>query len=471
MTIFIHAYRSFSMRYILATDIFKILKSSGNRIVIFVKDEEVDYFKNVLQDEQIEIEPALYYQSRNLMRRNVWIRSLNLLRVMTSGGKSGFRNNTIKMRRIQYQKEFTTLKGKMLFRMIVMSSIVTSLSLTARIVLTKLIACTVNGKLYDHFFNNYQPTLLIISSLGYGIDIPFMNSAKRNACKIISIPHSWDNPSTKGYRGVKPDKVVTWNKTNAKEVEIFHDIKQKHIFAGGIAHWDQYFETDAILENRSSFCEKHSLDPEKKILFYALSGPSNYERRFDVIRGILETISSGQVTHPSQLLVRFHPIYVEEDTTGKNLLDHNEKTLTEIVLEYGDLVKFWIPKRPHMNQHDSLSMSDMLEMGTAMRISDVVIQEYSTLILESAIFNKPLINMSIYYYGNLMHFTHLKHVFKYHSLRDVRTFKEFSDVTNQYLSDPSLDQGQRRILIENEVSINSGSAGTNIGKYILEQLN
>ena len=139
MTIFIHAYRSFSMRYILATDIFKILKSSGNRIVIFVKDEEVDYFKNVLQDEQIEIEPALYYQSRNLMRRNVWIRSLNLLRVMTSGGKSGFRNNTIKMRRIQYQKEFTTLKGKMLFRMIVMSSIVTSLSLTARIVLTCLL--------------------------------------------------------------------------------------------------------------------------------------------------------------------------------------------------------------------------------------------------------------------------------------------------------------------------------------------
>ena len=123
----------------------------------------------------------MYYQSRNLMRRNVWIRSLNLLRVMTSGGKSGFRNNTIKMRRIQYQKEFTTLKGKMLFRMIVMSSIVTSQSLTARIVLTKLIACTVNGKLYDHFFNNYQPTLLIITSLGYGIDIPFMNSAKRKA--------------------------------------------------------------------------------------------------------------------------------------------------------------------------------------------------------------------------------------------------------------------------------------------------
>ena len=170
-------------------------------------------------------------------------------------------------------------------------------------------------------------------------------------------------------------------------------------------------------------------------------------------------------------VIEMGPIYVEEDTTGKNLLDHNEKTLTEIVLEYGDLVKFWIPKRPHMNQHDSLSMSDMLEMGTAMRISDVVIQEYSTLILESAIFNKPLINMSIYYYGNLMHFTHLKHVFKYHSLRDVRTFKEFSDVTNQYLSDPSLDQGQRRILFENEVSINSGSAGTNIGKYILEQLN
>ena len=108
MTIFIHAYRSFSIRYILGTDIFKTLKSSGNRIVIFVKDEEVDHFKNVLQDKQIVIEPVLYYQSRDLMRRNLWIRSLNLLRIMTAGGKSGFLNNTIKMRRIQYKKEFNT---------------------------------------------------------------------------------------------------------------------------------------------------------------------------------------------------------------------------------------------------------------------------------------------------------------------------------------------------------------------------
>ena len=471
MTIFIHAYRSFSIRYILGTDIFKTLKSSGNRIVIFVKDEEVDHFKNVLQDKQIVIEPVLYYQSRDLMRRNLWIRSLNLLRIMTAGGKSGFLNNTIKMRRIQYKKEFNTPKSKLLFRVLVILSRVTSLSNIARILLNKLMAYTVNGKLYDHFFNNYQPSLVIISSLGYGIDIPFMNSAKRNDCKIISIPHSWDNPSTKGYRGVKPDKVITWNKTNAKEVEIFHDINPKHIFAGGIAHWDQYFKGEAISGDRFSFCQKHSLDPEKKILFYALSGPRHYERRFDVIRGILETISSGQVTYPSQLLVRFHPIYIEEDVNGESLLDHNKSILTEIALEYGDLVRFWFPKRPHMNQNDSLSMSDMLDMANAMRISDVIIQEYSTLILESTIFNTPLINMSIYYYGNLMHFTHLKHVFKYQSLRNVRTFKEFSDITNQYLSNPALDQEQREKLFKNEVDINPGSAGTSIGNYILEQLN
>jgi CDP-glycerol glycerophosphotransferase (TagB/SpsB family) len=265
--------------------------------------------------------------------------------------------------------------------------------------------------------------------------------------------------------------VITWNDTNSKEVEIFHDIKQKHIFTGGIAHWDQYFKKEAIWKDRISFCQKYSLHPDKKILFYALSGPRHYERRFDVIRGILETISSGQVAHPSQLLVRFHPIYVEEDGTGKTILDHNENILNELILEYGELVKFWIPKRPHMNQQDSLSMSDMLDMANAIRVSDLVIQEYSTLILESAIFDKPLINMSIYYYGNLMHFTHLKHVFKYKSLRDVRTFEEFSKVTNNYLSDPSIDQQQRRSLFENEVAMNSGAAGSNIGSYILEQLN
>ena len=476
MTIFIHAYRSFSARYILGTDIFRALKSSGNRLIIFVKDDELDHFKGVFQDPQIEIEPVLYQEGIQLLRRSLLVRSLNLVRIMTAGSQPGFRNSTVLMRRIQYKKEFKGTKGKLVYAIITMLSRITCASYLARKLLSKLLYYTIDGKLYDHFFDKYRPNTLIISSLGYGIDIPFMNSAKRNNCTIISVPHSWDNSSTTGYRGSEPNKVITWNNTMAREVEGFHDINPQNVYAGGIAHWDKYSTTDAAPPDRVSFCENHSLDPNKKILFYPLSGPRHYERRFDVIEGILKSIKSRQIIQPSQLLVRFHPLYIEPDKNGVSLLDHNLDVLNKIKKEYGEIVKFWTPKRPHMNKPSTLSMEDMLSMAHAIQISDLIIQEYSTLILESTVFDKPLINISMYLWEQdlpseaLMKFKHLNHVFQYGSLRNARSFEEFIKIANQYLANPSLDHKERKKLFNTEVNINFGSAGNKIGKYIIENL-
>ena len=59
-TIFISAYRNFSIRHILYSDIFKELKNSGSRIVVFLRDNDLDYYREKLGDENVVFEPVLY---------------------------------------------------------------------------------------------------------------------------------------------------------------------------------------------------------------------------------------------------------------------------------------------------------------------------------------------------------------------------------------------------------------------------
>tara|TARA_B100001559_G_scaffold320060_2_gene331082 strand:+ start:14975 stop:16018 length:1044 start_codon:yes stop_codon:yes gene_type:complete len=334
-----------------------------------------------------------------------------------------------------------------------------------------------SGKIYDHYFTQYKPDVLLISSLGYGIDIPFMNSAKRHKCKIISIPHSWDNSSTKGYRGCLPDKVITWNDSMAKEVEVFHDIDKNNIYSGGIAHWDKYSNQQLFQSSRPDFFKKRSLDNEKKLIFYGMSGPRHFERRFDVIEGILDALSMNQIRPKSQLLVRFHPQHLNIRADGSTELSQYSSLLHSMKEKYGELIHFWEPKLPHLNEQSSLAMTDMYEMAEAIINCDVVVQEYSTLIMESSLFNKPTINISMYNWeqglpsDTIEGFTHLKHILNYQSVRTVRTFQEFTQITNMYLDEPEADAENRKTLFDNEIDVNHGHAGKSIGKYIIDYMN
>tara|TARA_B100000029_G_scaffold507430_1_gene592022 strand:+ start:2790 stop:4220 length:1431 start_codon:yes stop_codon:yes gene_type:complete len=462
------------MRYIAGTNILKSLQQSGEKIVMFVKDDEVSHFEKVFADDNVTIEPVLFSSAQKQMKQSKMVSALNLLRIMTAGKTDTTRNHTIEFSKLQYSSEFRSMKGKILFTLIKLMSALTCNFYVARRFLIFVLSLRLNGQIYDEYFVKYKPHTLLISSIGYGVDIAFMNSARRNQCKIISIPHSWDNSSTKGYRGVRPDRVVTWNYNMAKEIEIFHDIPKDHIYTGGIAHWDTYFTQKNLFYDRKDFFRKHMLDGKRKLLFYALSAPKHFEQRSDVIQGILNAIKSNNIHPNSQLLVRFHPQHLMQHGTQVSLGQEYQSLINQLQIEYGDCVKFWIPKVPHLNEATSLAMTDMFEMAEGIANCDIVVQEYSTLILEAAVFDKPVINISMYNWKQGLPsdtfelFTHLRHIVSYQSFKTARTFQEFIRIANDYLENPETDAANRRLLREQETDINKGHAGHSIGEYVLD---
>ena len=104
------------MRYLASSDILTKLKDSGEQIVLFVQDDEVEHFEKLFPENQIAIEPVLYSQSMENIRQNTLITSLNLIRIMTSGSTRDLFNHTINLRKIQYKSEFTSFFGKLILR-------------------------------------------------------------------------------------------------------------------------------------------------------------------------------------------------------------------------------------------------------------------------------------------------------------------------------------------------------------------
>ena len=105
-TIFISAYRNFSIRYILYSDIFKELKKTGARIVVFLKDKNVDYYRKTLSDKNIIIEPIFWDQSLRLLKENRINVFFNLVRRFISGSDNKHNNTTDNIMAYQTGKEF-----------------------------------------------------------------------------------------------------------------------------------------------------------------------------------------------------------------------------------------------------------------------------------------------------------------------------------------------------------------------------
>src|SRR3989338_8672529 len=118
-TIFLSAYRNFSIRYILYSDILRTLKKKDVRIVIFLQDNDLDYYRQKFEDMDVIVEPIFYNEALRQLKANPLSRFFVILRKCMSGGVAGYENTTDKVRLYMYGKEFSSnFKGLLEFQVI-----------------------------------------------------------------------------------------------------------------------------------------------------------------------------------------------------------------------------------------------------------------------------------------------------------------------------------------------------------------
>ncbi len=126
-----------------------------------------------------------------------------------------------------------------------------------------------------------------------------------------------------------------------------------------------------------------------------------------------------------------------------------------------------------------LSDSETNLVASILEYSDVMLNMFSTMIIEAAIFQLPSINLCIREkcksdFGKTRQDimidyvqTHNQRIIQTNGAKTVFTMNELFNSINAYLETPSLNSKELELIVKNEAGPYRGNAGETIGRYIL----
>ncbi len=479
-TIFLYTNYGFAVRYLLRTDILKTLRESSAQVVILSPNGDEPLFRKSFESENISVEKFNNEAYESYLKKKRLQRTLISLRAYVLNGK--YDTRTVDLYRTVYKTPLDKTKnnGYKVWVKGLMWELTRRILKNSKIMRRLLIACEsrfFRSPFHEDLFKKYSPDLIVVTGLStFKYNEFFAREAHYFGTPVCCVVLSWDNTSNKGMPGYNPDYVVAWTENMRKELIELNDIYEKKIYVGGVAHFDPYYKKESIIEKRILF-KKLGLDPDKKTIFYATKSPKRYPWAPDLIAKIADAIQAGKIKHNPQLLVRIHPLHYR--TSNGKLLFENILNEYERVANRYPYVFLNIPENVSKKMDFDLSNSETFLVASILKHSDVMLNMFSTMVIEASIFQLPSINLCLRdkykIEGGKKQQDIMVDYIEQHNQRVIQTggvktifsMDELYDAVNQYLENPNLDEEKRKLIIKNEAGPYRGNAGEKIGRYIL----
>ena len=330
-----------------------------------------------------------------------------------------------------------------------------------------------NPQIYKDLFDKYQPDLVVARTPGWRVDRYLLREAAGRGIRTAATIVGWDNPSSYSLCGAPMDAITCWSELQKEELVLGSDWDPKRVKISGIPSYDGYFLRSWLIP-RDEYFRQHGLDPSRKLLAYACSFET-FHPNFPNIAAIAELVNQEKLDQPCQLLIRLHPNHFLPGTRFEGEANR---------------VREYIKNMPHVHLVEPVSLGgglghysgeDMPEKASMMAYADVFLTVYSTMVVETAIHDRPIISVTIDTPGgwNMPDVyslpltsigewpTHLR--FRQSGAGRVAVnLEELRQHVNFYLRDPNADSEKRRKFIQDECTYTDGSAGRRTGEYLLQ---
>lgn len=299
---------------------------------------------------------------------------------------------------------------------------------------------TISKDRFKDYFNKYKPSLVLATDLFHVDDVHFLAEAKQKGIIALGMVRSWDNITGKGLFRVKPDKILVSNHIIKEEVIKYEAVSNQIIEIVGLAQMDFYIN-QPIYVSREEFFKAINLDPRKKTILFAPAGKRFYDADWYVVE-ILKKLLEQELPQ-AQVLIRCPP---NDDVLLGDIKDDKNFAVDRPGVQF----KSGVFRDQELDREDINRLTDMLYN------IDVVIGYTSTLCIEAAFFNKPIITIAFddqpnkSYFASSRRFLDFSHVRKFnktHCAKIARSHKELKDYLKLYLSHPEFDQDSRKQLV------------------------
>ncbi|MBI1793555.1 MAG: hypothetical protein HYR70_05135 [Chloroflexi bacterium] len=330
--------------------------------------------------------------------------------------------------------------------------------------------------IYTDLFDKYQPDMVIASTPGWRMDRYLLRESARRGIPNMTVIVGWDNSSSYNVSGADVRWATCWSQLQKDELVYGSDWNPDHVNIGGIPSYDGYFREQWLMP-RDEYFKLHGLDPQRKLISYA-SSFVHFAPNFPNIEALAKLVSSDLLAEPSQLLIRLHPSHFQD----------KPKIFVEERARVFELEKKY--PRVHVVQPVALGGSlgyyggeDMDEKSSMMAYSDVVVTVYSTMLVETAVHDTPMIAATIDApngWNRPKKFSlSLKKIGDWPTHKRFRDAKagrvaenesQLRDALNLYLTNPALDAAQRLKFVEDEITFTDGMSGRRTAEFVLKVL-
>jgi hypothetical protein len=246
---------------------------------------------------------------------------------------------------------------------------------------------------------------------------------------------------------------------------------------GGIPSYDGYFRKEWLLP-RGEYFKLHGLDPGRKLISYACSFV-HFAPNYPNVEALARLVSSNSLAEPSQLLIRLHPSHFQDKP--------------RIFAEERERIHALESKYPHVHVVRPVALGgslgyysgeDMDEKSSMMAHSDVLVTVYSTMVVETAVHDTPIVAAVLDTLGGWnqpkKYSLSLKKIGNWPTHQRFREAKagrvasdenELCEALNAYLKNPGLDSAERIAFVKREITYTDANAGKRTAEFILKVLN
>jgi hypothetical protein len=475
--IFISADHGMAIIYFLQSDVVPTLLEAGVEVVLLTDDETKDHIAERFA------RPGLTFEGLRLKQAGAYAKKVRprwqwLLAYLRRVGGS-WRINTEAMDSHIWE---VWVENSWKFRLGVwipaaLWTLLLRTSSAARVSLVRMqTRFTPDPGLYTDLFEKHQPDLVVASTAGWRLDRYLLREATQRGVPTLAAIVGWDNPSSYAIPGAPMDYATCWSELQKDELVYGSDWSPERVHVGGIPSYDGYFRKTWLMP-RDEYFKLHGLDPQRKLISYACSFV-HFAPNYPNVEALAKLVSSDELAEPSQLLVRLHPSHFQDKPV---MFAEERKKIHALETQY-----------PHVHVVRPVALGgslgyysgeDMDEKSSMMAHSDVFVTVYSTMVVETAVHDTPIVAAVIDTPGGWnkpkKFSLSLKEIGNWPTHQRFREAKagrvaqneaELCDILNAYLKDPALDAIERRAFIEQEITYTDATAGKRTAEYILKLL-
>ncbi|MFV2044034.1 MAG: CDP-glycerol glycerophosphotransferase family protein [Anaerolineales bacterium] len=468
-TVFVSADHGLALIYFLQSDVISTLRDSGHEVVVLVADPVVEplarkHNGSGITFEGLRLEQAARYATRVSGELQWWLQFLRRVgvsrKINTAAVDSYIRQVAVE----------EPNRRRLLMPLAWLAIALLRRSAPARKALIRS-QQRLSPQIYADLFDRYRPALVVASTPGWRLDRYLLREAADRGIQTATVIVGWDNPSSYSLPGAPVDWATCWSDIQREELVRGSDWSPQRVNIGGIPSYDGYFQRRWLIP-RGEYLKTHGLDPDRKLLSYACSFVT-FSPNLPNVQALARLVSNNQLAAPCQLLVRLHPnhfldvpLFVRERREIQQMAeDLPNMHVVEPVPLGGDLGHY--------------SGEDMPEKSSMMAHSDVFITVYSTMVVETAIHDRPIVSLCLDTPGGWQ--TPRKYSLPLSQIGNWPTHQRFreagagkivysleqlAEAVNAYLENPGSDKDHREAFVRSEVTYTDGSAGRRTGEFL-----